>query len=166
LEPGGAVIWEAFRAGWGSWWAGGCGCLLPGWCLSRRGRAPVVPHGAGAQHGLMGRDLVIPHIAGAQQGLKGGGLGGWGRYPRGAVGLAPSWGSAPMDGRDSGGRGSGGRAEGWVFRRGVCLAWCGSLWCFTSVRRVSSFSAGPLGQLMRSVALSRHHLGSPWLCIS
>jgi hypothetical protein len=81
LEPGGAVIWEAFRAGWGSWWAGGCGCLLPGWCLSRRGRAPVVPHGAGAQQSLMGggsprgRGSVVPHTSVAQQGLKGSKLG-------------------------------------------------------------------------------------------
>jgi hypothetical protein len=39
---------------WDSWKASGCGCLTPGWCLSQQGRAPVVPHGAGAEQDLMG----------------------------------------------------------------------------------------------------------------
>jgi hypothetical protein len=38
----------------GSWQAGGCGCLTPGWCLSQQDGAPVVPPGAGAGQGLMG----------------------------------------------------------------------------------------------------------------
>jgi hypothetical protein len=59
----------------GSWQAGGCGCLTPGWWLSQQGRAPVIPHGAGARQVLMGRwVLAIPGMAGAQQGLKGSGL--------------------------------------------------------------------------------------------
>jgi hypothetical protein len=80
-------MWEVCRAGsappegQGSWWAGGYSCLMPGRCLSQWGRAPVVPHRAGARQGLMGggslkgRGPVTPRIAGVQQRLKGGGLG-------------------------------------------------------------------------------------------
>jgi hypothetical protein len=68
--------------------AGGCKCLVPGWCLSQQVGAPVFPHGAGVWQGLMGggslrdRGLVISLLAGAQQGLKGGRLRrGQGGYP-------------------------------------------------------------------------------------
>jgi hypothetical protein len=76
-----AELGPALPEGWGSWWTGGCSCLMPGSCLSQQGGAPVIPHGSAAQHDLMGGGSprgggpVIPHIAGPQQGLKGGGLG-------------------------------------------------------------------------------------------
>jgi hypothetical protein len=125
-EPGGAVIWKACRAGasstqgQGSWQAGGCSCLAPGWCLSQRGRAPVVPNGAGVRQGLMGRvDSGHPTC-------------GWGSAgPEGqlawrevwvfqqAVGPAPGWGLAQTGGRDPSGRGSGSTAKVRVFLRGV-----------------------------------------------
>jgi hypothetical protein len=40
--------------GRGSWRAGGCSCLTPGWRLSQQGKALLIPHGAGAQQGLRG----------------------------------------------------------------------------------------------------------------
>jgi hypothetical protein len=67
--------------GQGSWQTGGCICLVPGWCLSQQGWAPVVPHGAGARQVLIGgcsprvRGSVIPGIAVVQEGLKSSGLG-------------------------------------------------------------------------------------------
>jgi hypothetical protein len=109
----------------GSWWAGGFSCLLPGWCVSQWGGAPVIPQGAAAHLGLMGRGslrgggLVIPHVAGAQQGLNGGGLGVWASQQ--AVGSAPSWGLARPGSGYPGGLGSGSMAYGRVSRHGVGL---------------------------------------------
>jgi hypothetical protein len=45
----------ALPEGQGSWQAIGCGCLTLGWCLSQQGGAPVIPHIAGAQQGLIDR---------------------------------------------------------------------------------------------------------------
>jgi hypothetical protein len=153
-EPGGALSGKPVELGPappkrpGSWQAGGCGCLSPGWCLSLWGRAPVVPRGAGAWQGLMGGEslsgggLVIPRIAGAQQGLKAGGL--LRGVSRGAVGLAPGWRPVPVGGGDPGGCGYSGTAEGWVSPHDVGLSaggwqgqvsrhvrvWCGTVaWC-------------------------------------
>jgi hypothetical protein len=49
---------SALPKGWGvgsSWQDGEFGFLVPGWWLSQRGEAPVIPHGAGAgvRQGLM-----------------------------------------------------------------------------------------------------------------
>jgi hypothetical protein len=43
---------QAQPKGRGSWQAGGCGCLMPSWCLSQRCGVPVFPHRAGACQGL------------------------------------------------------------------------------------------------------------------
>jgi hypothetical protein len=117
LEPG-----LPLPEGWDYWPAGGCGCLAPVWCLSQRGGAPVIPHGARALQGLMGGSRrswgpVVQRIAGAQQGMKGGGLGG--QVSQQAVEPAPGWGPVQTGGGDSGGHGSGGTAEGRVSRHGV-----------------------------------------------
>jgi hypothetical protein len=138
------AIWKGFRAGAGS--ALGAG-ILAGWCLSQRGGAPVVPHGAGAQQGLMGGGSlrgggpVSPCVAGAQQGLKGSGL--VGAVSQQAVGPAPGCGQAGTSGGDPGGRESSGAAEGLISQHGVSwmLAWLrgrcpGGVWIQCSRRGV------------------------------
>jgi hypothetical protein len=70
----------------GSWQAGGCGCLVPGWCLSQRGGALVFymelqPGRASWAWETQGVVVRLSRVAGVQQGLKGGELGGGGWYP-------------------------------------------------------------------------------------
>jgi hypothetical protein len=106
---------RALPEGWWSWQAGGCGCLAPGWYLSQRGGAPVLPQGDGAGQGLMGRvslrggGLVIPRMAGAQQDLKGGGL------ERGETVITGSCGT---------GSGLGSGADRWWGSQWSWIQWC------------------------------------------
>jgi hypothetical protein len=88
-EPGGAVIWEASRAGAGS--ARGVGFLASWWMRLSHTRIIPVPEGQGSSHSTWswsqagpdgwGGDPVIPCMAGAQQGLMGSGLRGRSGYP-------------------------------------------------------------------------------------
>jgi hypothetical protein len=76
------------------------------------------------------------------------------------VGLEQSCGLGQPEGRRAGQKGSAALqtypARIWQSGCSFIRSWCGefgSPWSFTSVRRVSSFSAGSLGQLTRSAAL-------------
>jgi hypothetical protein len=102
-------------------------------------------------------------------GLRAGGLCSWRAGIQLCVGLAQmglwpgaAWGAESPEERCSGsadlrGRDLAGRLFFYCLPQSKCLE-CrvfGSPWCFTSVRSVSNFSAGSLGQeLRRSVALS------------
>jgi hypothetical protein len=106
---------------WGSWQAGGCGYLTPGWCLSQQGRAPVFPHGAGARQGLMGRvGSGCPMCGWGSAGPEGQWGEGW--ASRRAVGPAPGCGLVQTGGGDSSSCGSSGTAKEWVFQHGVASA--------------------------------------------
>jgi hypothetical protein len=85
---------SALPEGRGSWQAGGCSCLMPGWCLSQQGGAPVIPHEAGARRGLVGVESEGPGSGHPTHSCGSAGPEGWwawGRVSWRAVGPAPGW---------------------------------------------------------------------------
>jgi hypothetical protein len=88
---------------WDSWQAGGCCCLIPGWCLSQQGRE------------------VIPHRAGAGQVLMGGVGSHHPRHGWGSAGPEGQWALGRAGIRVSCGTRSGSMAKGQIFLCGVGL---------------------------------------------